>query len=329
MDLVTNYLGLTLRNPLVASSSPLARDVDGIKRLEDAGIGAVVMPSLFEEQIELEARHLDQFLDAGAYSFAEALSYFHEPDPKMLGPDEYMRTIQRAKQAVDIPVIASLNGTSAGGWTRHAVLMQDAGADALELNIYFLSTDVDQTGAEVELHYMEAIRQVLNHVSIPVAVKIGPYISSLPHLARWIADEGAAGLVMFNRFYQPDLDLETLEVVPGLNFSRSEDLRLPLRWTAILYGRVDIDIAVTTGVHTHIDALKAIMAGANVTMMASELLQNGTRRIGEILQDMEQWMVDHEYESIIQMRGSMSQRNVARPNMFERANYMKVLYSYR
>ncbi|MGO8672854.1 MAG: dihydroorotate dehydrogenase-like protein [Capsulimonadaceae bacterium] len=329
MELSTTYLGLNLKHPIVASSSPLSHDADGVRRLEDAGASAIVLPSLFEEYIEQESGLMEDLLNAGTESFAESLTYLPARDPKMFVPDEYLQTIQAAKAAADVPIIASLNGITGGGWTRHASLIEQAGADALELNIYFLSTDPQQSSEEVERHYLDAVRAVVAAVKIPVAVKVGPYISSLPSLARRFALEGVRGLVLFNRFYQPDLDLENLDVTPGLNLSRSEDLRLPLRWTAILHGRVGIDLAVSGGIHTHIDVLKAMMAGGRVSMMASELLQNGLGRIAEILAEVEQWMDCHEYESIAQMQGSMSQRNVPDPAAFERANYMKVLYSYR
>ena len=328
MDLTTTYMGLKLANPIVASSSPLTRDVAGMRKLEDAGAAAIVMPSLFEEHIEAEARHMEH-LDFYDDSYSEATSYFPKSHPRMLGPDDYLETVSQAKSALGIPVIASLNGVTAGGWTRYAAFLQDAGADALEVNVYFLSTDLERDGLEVECRYLEVIRSVMREVTIPVAVKMGPFVSALPNVARWYAQEGVQGLVLFNRFYQPDIDIETLEVVPALTYSRSEDMRLPLRWAAILHGRVDLDLAITTGVHNHVDCLKAVMAGASVTMMASELLQNGIGRIPEILADMRQWMTEHEYESIRQMRGSMSQKNVADPALFERANYVKVLYSHR
>jgi len=328
MDLSTRYMGLRLKNPIVASSSPLTRDVAGIRRLEDAGAAAVVLPSLFEEHIEAEERQLEH-LNRFDESYSEAMSYFPKSDPKMLGPDEYLDTIRSAKAAVQIPVIGSLNGVSGGGWIRHAKLIEEAGADALEVNVYFLSTDIERDSMEVELSYLEVVRAVVSQVNIPVAVKMGPFVSALPNLARWYAEEGVRGLVLFNRFYQPDIDIEDLEVVPSLTLSRSEDLRLPLRWTAILHGRVDLDLAITTGVHTDVDVIKSVMAGASVTMMASELLQHGVERVGEILRGVREWMTDHEYVSINQMRGSMNQSNVGDPSLFERANYMKVLYSYR
>lgn len=328
MDLSTNYMGLRLKNPIVASSSPMTRDVAAIRRLEDAGASAVVLPSLFEEHIEQEARQLD-IIGGFNESYAEAVSYFPKPDPKMFTPDEYLETIRAAKEAVKIPIIGSLNGVTGGDWTRYAGWIEEVGADAIELNLYVLPTDPNISGAEVDAQYIAALRSVVQQVTIPVSVKIGPYVSSLPNLARAFANEGARGLVLFNRFYQPDLDLDTLEVVPGLTLSRSEELRLPLRWTAILNGRVNIDLALTSGVHTYTDVIKATMAGAKVTMLASELLQNGLGRIPEILEQMRNWMTEREYKSITQMQGSMSQKNIDDPALFERANYMKVLYSYR
>lgn len=328
MDLTTSYLGMTLKNPIVASSSPLSRDIAGIRRLHDAGAAAIVLPSLFEEQIEHESKQYDEYVDSRDYSYAEALSYFPTHDMQTLVPEEYLRRIKAAKRAVDIPIIGSLNGATTGGWIRYARLIEEAGADALELNLYHVPTDPQQSGHLVEHDFLATLRSVLVEVEIPVAVKISPFLSSLPHFARAVAKEGAGGLVLFNRFYQPDLDLEKLEVVPGLTLSRSEDMRLPLRWTAILHGRVDIDLAITTGVHSHIDVLKGMMAGARVTMMASELLKNGTGRIPEILREMRLWMELHEYDSIKQMQGSMSQSHVQDPDAYERASYVKTLYSY-
>jgi dihydroorotate dehydrogenase (fumarate) len=329
MDTTTTYLGLTLKNPIVASASPISHTLDGIRRLEDADAAAVVMYSLFEEQIIHESRQLDHYLTYGTDSFAEALSYFPEMETYNTGPEEYLQLIRRAKETVDIPVIASLNGVSSGGWTRYARLMQEAGADALELNIYYIPTDPHLTGAQVEQMYVDVVREVRHSVSIPLAVKIGPYFSSTANMALRLAEAGADGLVLFNRFYQPDLDLQMLEVVPSLQLSTSYEMRLPLHWVAILYGRISVDLAITTGVHNHVDVLKAMMAGANVAMMTSELLQNGVARIREILAEMEAWMDEYEYVSVAQMRGSMSQRNVAEPAAFERANYMKTLHSFR
>lgn len=328
IDFSTTYMGLTLRNPLVASSSPLSHKVDTICKLEEAGIGAVVMYSLFEEQITLESQQLDYFLTHGTESYAEALSYFPDIGNYNVGPEEYLNLIRKAKETVDIPIIGSLNGVSAGGWVHYAKLIQEAGADGLELNVYYLPTDPDLPGTAVEEMTVDVVKAVRSEVTIPLAVKIGPFFSSIPHMAKRLAEAGANALVLFNRFYQPDIDIENLEVTPHLVLSTSDELRLPLRWTAILYGRVPVDLAITTGVHTYRDVLKGLMAGAKVTMMASELLQNGLGRIGQILQEMESWMMEYEYSSVQQMIGSVSQKNVAEPAAFERANYMKVLDSY-
>ena len=329
MSLTTNYLGLVLRNPIVASSSPLSHSVDSIRRLEDAGASAVVMYSLFEEQITFDSFYVDHYLRSGTNSYAESLSYFPEMADYNAWPDEYLNLIRRAKEAVDIPIIGSLNGVSFGGWINHATLIEDAGADALELNVYYLPTSLDLPGPEVENIYLDLLREVKRTVTIPLAMKLSPYFSSMANMAKRLVDEGANGLVLFNRFYQPDLDLDTLEVAPRLVLSNSNELRLPLRWVAILYGRVLADLAITTGIHTSQDVLKGMMAGAKVTMMASELLQNGIKRISQILDEIRAWMDEHEYESIAQMIGSMSQQNCAEPAAFERANYMKTLDSFR
>lgn len=329
MNLTTHYMGMMLRNPIIPSASPLSKDLDNIRRLEDASAAAVVMYSLFEEQITLESHQLDHYLSYGAESFGEALSYFPEMEGYNIGPDEYLNLISWAKRAVDIPIIGSLNGVSTGGWIEYARKIEQAGADGLELNVYYIPVDPFMSGSEVEQMYLDILRDVKQSVSIPVAMKLSPYFSATAYMARRLAEEGANALVFFNRFYQPDFDLERLEVAPHLVLSDSNDLRLPLRWIAILYGRVQVDFALTSGVHTHEDVLKALMAGANVTMMASELLQNGVQRIGAILTDMTRWMEEHEYESVAQMRGSMSQQNVAEPAAFERANYMKVLQSFQ
>jgi dihydroorotate dehydrogenase (fumarate) len=329
MNLETNYLGLPLKNPIVASSSPLSHSVDSIRRLEDAGASAVVMYSLFEEQITFDSLYVDYYLRSGTNSYAESLSYFPEMDEYNVGPDEYMNLIRRAKEAVDIPIIGSLNGVSSGGWTNYAALIEDAGADALELNVYYVPTDVELTGQAVENMYLDLLIQVKSSVSVPVAVKLSPFLSSTANMAKRLVEEGANGLVLFNRFYQPDLNLETLEVAPRLVLSNSNELRLPLRWVAILYGRLMTDFAITTGIHNAQDVLKGLMAGAKVTMMASELLRNGIGRIDEILQALTGWMGEHEYESVNQMIGSMSQQHCAEPAAFERANYMKILGSYQ
>jgi dihydroorotate dehydrogenase (fumarate) len=267
-------------------------------------------------------------LSHGTYSYAESLSYFPEVQEYNVGPEEYTNLIRRAKEAVGIPIIGSLNGVSTGGWIDHACLIQEAGADALELNVYYIPTSPFMTGAEVEYLYLDILREVKRVVSIPVAMKLSPYFSSTANIAHRLAEEGVDGLVLFNRFYQPDFDLEKLEVTPRLVLSNSNELRLPLTWVAILYGRVATDFAITTGIHTYEDALKALMAGAKVSMMASELLQRGLGRIGEILGEMSRWMEEHEYDSIRQMIGSLSQQHVAEPAAFERANYMKTLTSY-
>jgi len=329
MNLNTNYLGLALKNPLVISSSPLSQTLDSIRRLEDAGAAAVVMYSLFEEQITFDSYYIDYYLTNGSNSFAESLNYFPEMNNYNIGPDEYMNLIRRAKEAVEIPVIGSLNGVSAGGWTDYAAWIEEAGADALELNIYYIPTNAEVSGQEVEEIYLESLVRVKHAVSLPVAIKLSPYFSSTANMAKQLAELGADGLVLFNRFYQPDLDLESLEVVPRLVLSNSNELRLPLRWVAILFGRVAADLAITSGVHTSDDVIKGLMAGARVTMLASELLQNGIRRVKEILTGIEQWMEQYDYESVMQMIGSMSQQHCPQPAAFERANYMKTLAAYR
>lgn len=329
MNLTTNYLGMDLKNPIVASSSPLSHTVDSIRRLEDAGAAAVVMYSLFEEQIGFDSYYIDYHLTQGIDSYAESISYFPDMQSYNVGPDEYMNLIRRAKKAVDIPIIGSLNGTSVGGWTDYASMIEDAGADALELNIYYVPANTEVTGFEVESLYLDIVSTVRETVTIPIAVKLSPFFSSIANMTCRLADHGADGLVLFNRFYQPDFDLEKLEVTPHLVLSNSSELRLPLRWVAILYGRVSADFAITTGVHTAEDVVKGLMAGAKVTMMASELLQNGVKRIPQVLNDLVNWMREHEYESVVQMIGAMSQKHCAEPAAFERANYMKVLHSYR
>jgi dihydroorotate dehydrogenase (fumarate) len=329
MNLSTNYLGLELENPIVASSSPLSSNVDSIRRLEDAGAAAVVLHSLFEEQITFDSLSADYYLNRMSEISAEAVSFFPEMGGYNVGPDEYMKLLRQAKDAVDIPIIGSLNGVSAGGWTDYATLMEEAGADAIELNVYYIPTNLDLGGREVERMYLDLLRRVRSSVSIPIAVKLSPFFSSTSNMALRLVHEGANGLVLFNRFYQPDIDLETLEVVPRLVLSNSTDLRLPLRWVAILFGRLPADLAITSGIHTSADVLKALMAGARVTMMASELLQNGVQRIGQILDEMRVWMIAHEYESVRQMIGSLSQQHCPEPAAFERANYMKTLGSFR
>jgi len=327
-DLTTTYLGLQLKNPLVASASPLSKKVDNVRRIEDAGAAALVMYSLFEEQITHDSYELDNYLERGTHSYAEAMSYFPDLDYHNLGTEPYLEHLHKIKQAVSIPIIGSLNGISSGGWVEYAHMIEQAGADALELNIYYLPTDPDLSGSELEEDFVQLVRDVRAKVKLPIAVKLSPYYTALPNLAKRIVDAGANALVLFNRFYQPDFDLEELEVVPNLILSTSHDLRLPLRWIAILYGRIQADFALTSGVHTAQDVLKAMMAGANVAMMTSALLESGIGRIMHILIDLQEWMEEHEYESIEQMRGSMSQRSVAEPAAFERANYIKELNTF-
>ncbi len=328
VDLSTSYLGLNLKNPIVASASPLSKKVDTVKRLEEAGVSAVVMYSLFEEQITHESRALDYFLSSNTDAHAEALSYFPDMEQYNVGPESYLELVQRIKSAVSIPVIGSLNGVSTGGWVEYARRIEEAGADALELNIYYLPTDMRLTAQQMEQAYFDLVNDVRKQVQIPLAVKLAPFFTTLPNLASRLVKAGANGLVLFNRFIQPDFDIETLEVVPSLHLSTSEELRLPLRWTAILYGRIKADLALTGGVHTAEDVVKSVMAGASVTMLASELIQRGPARAAELLTELESWLVKYEYESIRQMRGSMSQQAVAEPAAFERANYMKALTSF-
>jgi dihydroorotate dehydrogenase (fumarate) len=328
IDLTTTYLGLELKNPLVASSSPLSKRVDTVKKMEDAGIGAVVMYSLFEEQITHEGKALDHFLERGTNSFAEAITYFPDLDHYNIGPEEYLDLIQKIKKSVSIPVIGSLNGISSGGWVEYAKKIEQAGADALELNMYYIPTDPSLACQELEKTYVDLVKDIKKQLHIPLAVKLSPFFTSLPSLASRLVQAGANGLVLFNRFIQPDFDIETLEVVPRLPLSTSSELLLPLRWTALLYGKVNTDFALTTGVHSVQDVVKGVMAGASVTMLASELMEKGTRRITELNSQLLDWMVKYEYKSIKQMRGSMSQKNVSEPAAFERANYMRALTSF-
>lgn len=328
IDLTTTYLGLELKNPLVASSSPLSKRVDTVKKMEDAGIGAVVMYSLFEEQITHEGKALDHFLERGTNSFAEAITYFPDLDHYNIGPEEYLDLIQKIKKSVSIPVIGSLNGISSGGWVEYAKKIEQAGADALELNMYYIPTDPSLACQELEKTYVDLVKDIKKQLHIPLAVKLSPFFTSLPSLASRLVQAGANGLVLFNRFIQPDFDIETLEVVPRLPLSTSSELLLPLRWTALLYGKVNTDFALTTGVHSVQDVVKGVMAGASVTMLASELMEKGTRRVTELNSQLLDWMVKYEYKSIKQMRGSMSQKNVSEPAAFERANYMRALTSF-
>ncbi len=328
IDLSTTYLGLTLKNPLVVSASPLCEEIGNIRRMEDSGASAVVLHSLFEEQINLESNDLDRYLSRGTESFAESLTYFPDMTAYNLGPDGYLEHLRRAKAAVGIPVIGSLNGVSTGGWIRYARLIEMAGADALELNVYFIPTDPAMTGAQVEQMYVDLVRDVKASVGIPVAVKLGHFFSAFANLARRLDGAGADALVLFNRFYQPGFDLENLEVVPNLTLSSPYEVLLRLHWVAILYGHVRADLAVTGGVHAGEDVLKAMMAGARVAMMTSALLKHGIGHLTQVRAGLLAWMEEHEYESIRQMQGSMSQQKVAQPAAFERANYMRVLRSY-
>ncbi|MBL8151906.1 MAG: dihydroorotate dehydrogenase-like protein [Blastocatellia bacterium] len=329
MDTRTDYMGLELKHPVVPSASPLSRSLDSIKRLEDAEAPAVVMYSLFEEQITHESHQLDHFLSYGAESYNEATTYFPDLSNYNIGPDEYVNLIAKARQAVDIPIIGSLNGASVGGWIDYAKKIEQAGAHALELNVYHIPTNMHISSIQVEQIYLDILEAVKSNVSIPVAMKLSPFFSATANMARMLCEKRVDALVLFNRFYQPDFDLENLEVVPHLVLSDSNELRLPLRWVAILYGRIPADLAITSGVHTYEDVLKGMMAGAKVTMMASELLHHGLHRIKEIVADMVKWMEEREYESVRQMQGSMSQMNVAQPAAFERANYMKTLQSWK
>jgi dihydroorotate dehydrogenase (fumarate) len=327
-DLSTTYLGLNLKNPLVASASPLSKKLDRAKKLEEAGIAAIVMYSLFEEQIIHESLELDHFLNRGTDSFPEALSYLPDGGMYAIKPEKYLDQVAGLKKALKIPVIGSLNGVSKGGWTSYARKIEEAGADALELNVYYIATDLDLTSGDIEDTQVKLVAEVKSAIKIPLSVKISPFVTSIPNFAKRLVDAGADGLVLFNRFYQPDFDLDELEIVHSLDLSTSSDLRLPLRWISILQGKVNADFALTSGVHSYTDVLKVMMAGAKVAMMASSLLHSGERAIGPILSDLEEWMKEHEYESIKQMQGSMSQKSVREPAAFERANYMKVLSSF-
>lgn len=328
MDLTTKYLGMTLRTPLVPSASPLSEEIDSIKKMEDAGASAVVMHSLFEEQLTRERHELHHHLTHGTESFAEALTYFPEPDEFHVGPEEYLDHIRKAKEAVNIPIIASLNGSSVGGWTDYAQKIQQAGANALELNIYYIPTDLTLTAQEVEQTYLDIMKAVKSVVSIPIAVKLSPFFSNMVNMAKRLDDAGANSLVLFNRFYQPDVHLDALEVRPHILLSTPQSLRLPLRWIAILYGRIKAELAATSGIHRALDVLKMLMAGAQVTMLCSVLLRHGIDQIRVIEGELRAWMEEHEYESVRQMQGSMSQKNVADPEAFERAQYIKALQGY-
>lgn len=328
VDLSTTYLGLKLKNPLVASSSPLSQKVESALALEKAGVAALIMYSLFEEQILRDSYKLDTDLLRGIESFPEALTYLPDYGQYSIGPETYLRHLRNLKNVLNIPVIGSLNGVTDGGWVEYAQKIQDAGADALELNLYNLATDPEVSCADLEAEYLRLVTHVRNAISIPLAVKLSPFFTALPNFAKRLAECGVDGIVLFNRFYQPDFDLEELEVVPHLVLSNSNEMRLPLRWIAILYKRIAVDFALTSGIHTAEDLLKALMAGAKVGMATSAFLLHGVDRAAQILSDLQAWMIEKEYESVGQMIGSMSQQAVADPAAFERANYMKVLSSY-
>jgi dihydroorotate dehydrogenase (fumarate) len=328
MNLTTTYLGLELKSPLVPSASPLSEDIDNIKLMEDAGAGAVVMHSLFEEQLTLEESALDHHLSHGTESFAEALTYFPNIAKFRVGPEEYLDHIRKAKEKVDIPIIASLNGCSVGGWTKYGKLMQEAGASALELNIYYVPTNPDLSSQDIEQNYLDILTSVKAAVTIPVAVKLSPYFTNTANIAKRLDRAGADGLVLFNRFYQPDINLENLEVEPHVLLSTPQAMRLPLRWIAILYGHIQGSLAATSGIHNAHDVIKMLMVGANITMLCSVLLREGINHIHCLEKDLREWMKIHEYESVKQIQGSMSQLNCPNPSTFERAQYMKALQTY-
>jgi dihydroorotate dehydrogenase (fumarate) len=328
IDLSTTYLGLKLKNPLVVSPSPLCEDLGNIRRMEDSGAAAVVLHSLFEEQLEIESQELDRFVDAASDVGAESTTHFPELMQPVRGREGYLKHIRASKQAVEIPIIASLNGTTKGGWLEYAKEIEQAGADALELNIYYIPIDASVTGDQVERTYIDLVEAIKAEVRIPVAVKLGPYFSSMANMAKKLDAAGANGLVLFNRFYQPDYDLEALEVVPNLILSNSHELLLRLHWIAVIYGSVKADLALTGGVHSASDVVKAMMAGARVAMMTSALLKRGINYLDTISTELLVWMGEHEYDSIKQMQGSMSRNAVPQPSAFERANYVKVLSSY-
>jgi dihydroorotate dehydrogenase (fumarate) len=325
LDLTTRYLGLNLRTPLVASASPLSQEISSIRQLEDAGASAVVLYSLFEEQLRQESLELDFYLNEGTESFAESLSYFPESSEYNLGPDEYLEHIRKAKAAVNVPIIASLNGSSVGGWIQYATQIEEAGADALECNVYWIVADPNTTSAEVEQHYIDILEAVKTAVHIPVAIKLSPFFSNFANMAKRLDAAGADALVLFNRFYQPDIDLDTLELTPRVLLSTPQAMRLPLTWIGILHGKVKANLAATSGIHGAEDVIKLLMVGADVTMLCSTLLRNGINHLRSIEQGIRQWMESHEYDSVKQMKGSMSQLRCSDPSAFERAQYMRAV----
>lgn len=328
VSLATRYLGLELRNPLVAAASPVTGRLDTLRRLDEAGVGAVVLPSLFEEQIEHDELALHDLSHVGTEISPEISGYLDPFTGVEVGPGGYLRRLEAAKGALSVPVIASLNGHRPGGWTHHAQLMQDAGADAIELNVYFLATDAAERGGDVEDRTVDTVAAVCRDVRVPVTVKIGPWFSSLPHLVRRLGEAGAQGVTLFNRFYQPDVDLENLEVAPRLVLSTSEEVRLALRWIAILHGRTAIDLAASSGVHDAADVVKLLLVGADVVTMASALIEQGPEHVATVLAGLRAWMADHEYDDVADLRGALSQRAAPDPAAFERANYLRTLTRY-
>ncbi len=325
IDLKATYLGLNLKSPLVASASVLSKKLENIRKMEDTGLGAVVLYSLFEEEVDHESIELNYFLNRGTESFPEAITYFPDLNNYTLQAEKYINLIREAKKSVSIPVIASLNGVSTGGWVKYARRIEEAGADALELNLYYVASDAQIDGQNLERAYLDVINAIRAEIQIPLAVKLSPFFTSLPNFLQKISQAGVRGAVLFNRFYQPDLEIESLEVQPHLELSASSDLLLPLRWIAISHGRLPLDLALSSGVHNGRDMVKAIMAGASVVMVASELVAKGIPRAAEMLQEFEQWIMKHDYASVNEIRGILSQKNVASPAVFERANYMKAL----
>ena len=328
VDLSTKYLGLKLQNPLVISACPLTAEIDQLRRVEQAGAAAAVLPSLFEEQIEHDAEEIGKVYEFHTDSFAESLTYFPEQEDYRTGPEQYLDTIAAAKKAVRFPIIASLNGASRGGWVRYAKMMQEAGADALELNVYFVAAETDMTAADVEARYLDLVAAVKESISVPLAVKVGPYFSAMANMGLRLAEAGADGLVLFNRFFQPDIDLETLEAKPQLHLSEPSELFVPLRWIALMHGRVNASLAATGGIHDAAGLLKALLAGADVGMIASTLYRKGVSQVGAILAGLREWMEQNEYDSVEQLKGSMSRENCPDPADFQRGNYMKTLTSY-
>ncbi len=329
IDLSTSYMGMNLKNPIVASSSPFWEDIKNIKKAEKSGAAAIVLHSLFQEQTEIEQEELNRFLVEGSESYAESITYYPEIKEFKFLPDQYVDLVKEAKQNSTIPIIGSINGVSDGGWIKYAQKIENAGADALELNIYYIPTDFSKNCVEIEQNYSNLIKAVKQKVKIPIAVKLSPYFTSTPNILKTFEKAGADAFVIFNRFYQPDIDIENLEVTPNLILSSSEELRLRIRWSAILYGKIRPDIAITGGIHTSNDVIKSMMAGAKVSMMTSSLIKNGISHIEKVISETTNWLLNHEYDSIKSIQGLMSQRNVSSPSAYERANYMKLLGSYR